>query len=86
MMVRHRGFKNAEDLNSFIRVTVPLHAYYSSAYYERPEEEMDKKGWLGADLTFDIDADHIKTPCGKIHDTWTCVKCGFCGKGPSPEK
>lgn len=86
MMVRHRGFENADDLNSFLRTTVPLHAYYSSAYYERPEEEMDEKGWLGADLTFDIDADHIPTSCGKIHDTWICQNCGFIGKGPSPEK
>lgn len=86
VMVRHRKFENADALNSFLRTTVPLHAYYSSAYYEKPEEEMDEKGWLGADLTFDIDADHIPTPCGKIHDTWTCNNCGFIGKGPSPEK
>jgi len=65
---------------------VPSNAYYSSAYYERPEAEMDKKGWLGADLVFDIDADHIPTPCGKVHDTWVCSHCGFAGKGPSPEK
>lgn len=86
MMVRHRGFENVDALNSFLRKTVPLHAYYSSAYYERPEEEMDEKGWLGADLIFDIDVDHIQTPCGKIHDKWTCTSCGFIGKGPSPEK
>jgi len=86
MMVRHKGFENTDALNSFLRTTVPLHAYYSSAYYERPEGEMDEKGWLGADLTFDIDADHISTPCGKVHDTWTCTNCGFVGKGPSPEK
>jgi DNA primase small subunit len=46
---------------------------------------MDKKGWLGADLVFDIDADHIPTPCDKIHDEWTCNKCGFSGKGVPPE-
>jgi len=46
---------------------------------------MDKKGWLGADLVFDIDADHIPTNCDKIHDEFTCVKCGFSGKGLIPE-
>jgi DNA primase small subunit len=46
---------------------------------------MDKKGWLGADLVFDIDADHIPTSCDKIHDEWTCGKCQFNGKGPTPE-
>ena len=86
IMVRHKGFENTDALNHFLRTTVPLHVYYSSAYYERPEEEMDEKGWLGADLIFDIDADHIPTPCGKIHDAWTCTNCGFIGKGPSPEK
>lgn len=86
MMLRHKGFENAETLTSFLRTTVPSDVYYSSAHYEKPEEEMDEKGWLGADLIFDIDADHIPTPCGKIHDIWTCTSCGFVGKGPSPEK
>jgi DNA primase small subunit len=86
MMVRHKGFDSVDALNSFLRTTVPSDAYYSSAYYEKPEEEMDEKGWLGADLVFDIDADHIPTPCGKIHDTWTCNNCCFIGKGPSPDK
>ena len=44
-----------------------------------------KKGWLGADLVFDIDADHIPTTCNKIHDEFTCAKCGFCGRGITPE-
>jgi DNA primase small subunit len=46
---------------------------------------MEKKGWLGADLIFDIDADHIPTSCDKIHDEWTCGKCGFEGKGVIPQ-
>lgn len=85
MMVRHREFENVDPLTSFLQATAPSDAYYSSAYYERPEAEMDEKGWLGADLIFDIDADHIPTPCGKIHDTWTCTNCGFNGKGPLPK-
>ena len=27
MMVRHRGFKNTDALNSFLRTTVPSHVY-----------------------------------------------------------
>lgn len=46
---------------------------------------MEKKGWLGADMIFDIDADHIPTSCDKIHDQWICGKCGFPGKGAVPE-
>lgn len=35
---------------------------------------------------FDIDADHIPTPCDKVHDSWVCSNCGFSVKGPSPER
>ncbi|MGQ9507193.1 MAG: DNA primase small subunit domain-containing protein [Candidatus Bathycorpusculaceae bacterium] len=65
---------------------IPKDAYFSCAYYENPEAEMEKKGWLGADLIFDIDADHLLTPCDKVHDEWECGNCGFKGKGVVPEK
>jgi DNA primase small subunit len=85
-MLRHKGFENVGALRSFLKTTVPSDVYYSSAYYERPEEKMEEKGWLGADLIFDIDADHIPTPCDKIHDSWVCKNCGTADKGPPPEK
>jgi DNA primase small subunit len=84
-MLRHRGFANANSFRRFLSEAVPSDVYHSCAYYENPEAEMDKKGWLGADLVFDIDADHIPTSCNKIHDEWTCGKCGFKGKGVTPE-
>jgi len=71
-MLRHKGFRNVDALRSFLKTVVPSDVYYSSAYYERPEEDMRGKGWLGADLIFDIDADHIPTPCAKVHDIWVC--------------
>jgi len=86
IMLRHKGFRRADDLRSFLNTIVPSDVYYSSAYYERPEEEMREKGWIGADLIFDIDADHIPTPCAKAHDTWVCSNCGAVGKGASPER
>ena len=46
---------------------------------------MDKKGWIGSDIVFDIDADHIPTSCNKIHDEFRCVKCGFEGRGITPD-
>lgn len=85
IMVRHRGFAGISGLKLFLSETVPSDVYHSCAYYENPAAEMDKKGWLGADLVFDIDADHIPTSCNKIHDEWTCGKCGFSGKGITPE-
>jgi len=85
MMLRHKGVKNTEDLRALLETVVPSDVYYSIAHYEKPEEEMEAKGWLGADLVFDIDADHIPTPCGKQHDTWTCNNCGATGRGTHPE-
>lgn len=84
-MLRHKSFRNRNELTSFLRDCVPRDAYFSCAYYEEPEAEMEKKGWLGADLVFDIDADHIPTLCDKIHDEWTCGKCGFVGRGIVPQ-
>ncbi len=87
IMVRHKGFPSPKALSSFLKERVPSDVYHSCAYYEYPEEEMDKKGWQGSDLVFDIDADHIPTSCNKIHDEWTCSnsQCGFSGKGTTPE-
>lgn len=86
IMLRHKGFKDIDDFRAFLNKVTPSDVYHSTAYYERPEAEMGEKGWLGADLVFDIDADHIPTPCAKGHDTWVCVNCGFAGKGTPPEK
>ena len=86
VMVRHKGFLRVEDLREFIKRNVPSNAYYSTAYYSTPEAKMDEKGWLGSDLFFDIDADHLPTECKKEHDSWECKKCGFKGKGKAPAK
>jgi len=84
-MVRHKKFSNFGNFRAMLAQTVPSDVYHSCAYYENPDFDMDKKGWLGADLVFDIDADHIPTSCNKIHDEFTCMKCGFSGRGITPE-
>ncbi|TLZ83265.1 MAG: DNA primase catalytic subunit PriS, partial [Methanobacteriota archaeon] len=57
---RHLGFSKEEELKAFLASRVPTHAYYSSAYYDNPNAPtMEEKGWLGADLIFDLDADHL---------------------------
>jgi DNA primase small subunit len=85
-MHRHKSFKQIDELKEFLLNSVPSDAYYSCAYYESAEAEMDRKGWIGADLIFDIDADHIPTKCDKIHDEWVCSNCNFSGQGVTPEK
>jgi DNA primase small subunit len=59
-MRRHIGFSGRDELTQYIRNLVPQHTYYSTAYYEKPDAgTMADKGWCGADLIFDLDADHI---------------------------
>jgi DNA primase small subunit len=59
-MRRHIGFGSVEEMQEYIKNLVPAHAYYSTAYYQTPQAgTMGDKGWLGADLIFDLDADHI---------------------------
>jgi len=76
VMLRHRSFKQVSSLRRFIETANPSDVYYSAAYYMNPEAPMDKKGWVGSDLIFDIDADHINTECKKRHDRWSCNECG----------
>ena len=84
-MVRHRRFASIKNLRAVLAETIPSDVYHSCAYYENPDFDMDKKGWIGSDLVFDIDADHIPTTCNKIHDEFRCLKCGFSGLGITPE-
>uniref|UniRef100_A0A7C3RA74 DNA primase small subunit PriS n=1 Tax=Archaeoglobus fulgidus TaxID=2234 RepID=A0A7C3RA74_ARCFL len=60
VMHRHVSFSSETDFRAYVLSNVPAHIYFSSAYYERPaENRMEDKGWLGADLIFDVDADHL---------------------------
>lgn len=59
-MRRHIAFESLKDMQDHLIMDTPRHAYYSSAFYERPNAaKMDDKKWLGAELVFDLDADHI---------------------------
>ncbi len=60
-VMRHLGFPTRAALKKYLVEQVPAHAYYSSAYYETPPAPtMAEKKWLGADLVFDLDADHVE--------------------------
>ncbi len=83
-MVRHRAFKSLDTLLSAIRDLIPLHVYFSTAYYNNPTAPMEEKGWQGADLVFDIDADHLDTPCKPTHDNWKCRGCQTTGLDSAP--
>jgi len=62
-MLRHTKFNTTNDLQKFLINRAPQHSYCSSAYYQDPgltPMPLKQEGWLGADLIFDLDADHLK--------------------------
>ena len=60
-MIRHRSLRGREELGKFLTSIVPRHMYYSLAYYDHPtKRSMQEKGWKGAELIFDLDADHLE--------------------------
>lgn len=60
-VIRHQGFSSRASLKTYLIEQAPAHVYYSCAYYENPgAPTMAEKKWLGADLIFDLDADHVE--------------------------
>ena len=84
-MFRHIGYPDEASLRCGLIENNPAHSYHSSCYYEHPTADMAGKGWTGADLVFDIDADHFDLPCQHEHDKWKCKNCGKEGTGKPPE-
>jgi len=92
-MVRHLGFERRSQIQDYVRQEMPRHVYYSTAYYEDPgARTMNEKGWQGATLVFDLDADHlegahemeygqmleaVKVEFIKLVDRWLIGKLGF---------
>ena len=59
-MMRHIAFDKKKNLMRFLGERVPQHTYYSSAYYQIPDAPtMQEKNWMGAELIFDLDSDHL---------------------------
>ena len=59
-MLRHLSFDKKLNLIKFFKERIPAHAYYSTAYYKNPDAStMQEKNWMGAELIFDLDSDHL---------------------------
>jgi len=85
-MVRHLSFKSKGEALAEVLKQSPSSVYCSNARYEYPTRPIDEKGWMGAELIFDIDATDIPTPCKRGHDLWYCEKCYASGRLPRPPK
>ena len=73
---RHRAFQSNTELLHYLQNRPPHSCFHSTAYYQRPSNrKMSEKGWLGADLIFDLDGDHpvIGSSCHKV--SWTQLGC-----------
>lgn len=59
-MLRHVGFARRSQFEDFHAQRGPAHSYYSTAFYQDPgAPTMQEKGWMAAELIFDLDADHV---------------------------
>ena len=78
IMNRHVNFRSIKEVNDYLARVAPAHCYHSVAYYKDPSKNtMVDKEWQGADLIFDLDADHLpemedvkkgKIPFSKLMD------------------
>lgn len=60
VMRRHKAFSSQSEAFEYLRNMAPAHVYHSAAYYKIPgAATMKEKVWQGADLIFDLDADHL---------------------------
>ena len=85
---RHVGYLNRDELVRDLASVAPHSIYHSAAFYKIPvARHMDEKEWFGAELVFDIDADHLDLSCAKDHDAWRCNAdgCHKTGTGIHPE-
>jgi len=86
--IRHIGYQSRGDLLGGLANSAPQSVYHSAAFYKIPiATHMPEKEWQGAELVFDIDADHLDLKCSNDHDAWRCNNpdCHKTGNGIAPE-
>jgi DNA primase small subunit len=75
VMRRHKAFSRENEAFDYIRGMVPAHVYHSAAYYKFPgAATMKEKQWQGADLIFDLDADHLPVKARSYAEMLSNVK------------
>lgn len=74
-MRRHKAFLSRQEAIDYLKGEVPRHAYYSSAIYHDPAApKMEDKKWEGAELIFDLDADHLHITTDSFEEMLSAVK------------
>ena len=74
---RHMSFRNERELKDYLSANAVPYVSSSSAYYKFPAgRPMDRKGWMGSDLVFDLDVTDMDLPCQLKHGkSWICGIC-----------
>ena len=74
---RHMSFRNERDLKEYLSTNAVPYVSSSSAFYKFPSgRPMEKKGWLGSELVFDLDVTDMDLPCQLRHGkSWVCSIC-----------
>ncbi len=74
---RHMSFRNEHDLRGYLSANAIPYVSSSSAYYKFPTgRPMERKGWMGSELVFDLDVTDMDLPCQIKHGkSWVCSVC-----------
>lgn len=74
---RHMSFRSERDLKEYLSTNAVPYVSSSSAFYKFPSgRPMEKKGWLGSELVFDLDVTDMDLPCQLKHGkSWVCSIC-----------
>ncbi len=74
---RHMSFRNEDELKRYLSLNSVPYVSASSAYYRFPSgRPMEKKGWKGSELVFDLDVTDMDLSCQLKHGkSWICRDC-----------
>jgi DNA primase small subunit len=77
IMFRHMAFGGGDELHRYLTGSVPAFVSCSPSLYNFPSARpMERKGWIGSELVFDLDSTDLGLPCQEKHGRgWVCSIC-----------
>ncbi|MDE1860186.1 MAG: DNA primase catalytic subunit PriS [Candidatus Micrarchaeota archaeon] len=74
---RHMRFIAEKDLRAYLSNNAIPYVSCSAAYYKYPDARpMERKGWEGSELVFDLDVTDMDLKCQLRHGkSWICSEC-----------
>ncbi len=77
IVFRHIAFGSDDELHRYLTEFVPAFVSCSPSLYNFPAARpMERKGWIGSELVFDLDSTDLHLPCQEKHGKgWVCGIC-----------